>query len=45
MNEFKIVTDYWTEFILLVAVVGLILIILIPIVTKAVKELDHKEKN
>ena len=45
MNEFKIVNDYWVEFILLVIVLGHILEHLIPIVVDAVKKLDHKEKR
>ena len=45
MQEFKLVTDYWVEFILLVIVVGHLLCKLIPIVVDAIIKLDHHEKK
>ena len=43
LNEYQLVTDYWVEFILLVIVIGHLLEHLIPLVIKAIKDLDHKE--
>ncbi len=45
MNEYKLVTDYWAEFTLLVVVIGLLFHLLIPAVVEAIKRLDHREKK